>query len=277
MVSSTDRPGLVAATSRAVTDGGGNIVHAEQHADSTHGVFLQRIDVACDDPERLQTTFATFADANLHHWSCHPAGERIKAAVFVSRTGHCGYDLFARATLDELAIDPVALVSDYEDHRDLARRFDVPFLFVASVGDTTTDRTAHEAEITARLNPYQPELLVLARYMRILTPSFCETWSHRAINIHHSFLPAFSGASAYRQAYDRGVKLIGATAHYVTADLDEGPIIAQDTISVSHRDDVADLVRKGRDLETRTLARAVRAHTERRVIAYANRTAVFDG
>ena len=191
--------------------------------------------------------------------------------MLLSRAGHCAYDLLVRADLGELGLDVRAIVSEHADHEALGVRFGVPFHHLP-VG---ADRLQHEAQVAEVLRPLDVELVILARYMRILSAEFVTPFAYRMINIHHSFLPAFAGGGAYRQAWERGVKLIGATAHYVTPELDAGPIIAQATAPVTHRDQVEDLVRIGRDLETQVLASAVRAHVERRVIAYENRTVVF--
>jgi formyltetrahydrofolate deformylase len=194
-------------------------------------------------------------------------------AVLVTSEGHCLYDLLGRCATDDLDASVVLVASNRDTLREATERFGVPFHHVPVVGEA---RAAQEAEVLRLIEDADVDLVVLARYMRILSPALCERIGSSTINIHHSFLPAFVGAHAYRQAWERGVKLIGATAHYVTTDLDEGPIIAQDVTPVSHADTPATMTRRGRDLEAVVLARAVRAHLEHRVLAYANRTVVFD-
>ena len=193
--------------------------------------------------------------------------------MLVSRESHCLNDLLHRRRSGELPIEIPVVISNHPDHAEMADWFDIDYRHLPIVGG---DKAAQEALVVATLADHRVELVVLARYMQVLSPTFCDAWAGRAINIHHSFLPSFSGARPYHQAHDRGVKLIGVTAHYVTADLDEGPIIDQDVIRVSHRDDVDDLRRKGRDLEVAVLARAVRAHVEHRTLVYGRRTIVFD-
>ncbi len=268
-----DRPGLVRDSAEAVLRADGDIVHADQHADVVHGLFLQRLEVTVPTGagDALREELARMAASWPFAWSVHDLRVPVRTAVLLSRTGHCAYDLLVRADLGELPLDVRGVISDHADHAELGPRFGVPFHHVPA----GPDRAEHEAQITAALAPLDVDLVVLARYMRILSAELVGPYEQRMINIHHSFLPAFVGGGAYRQAWERGVKLIGATAHYVTADLDAGPIIAQATAPVTHRDGVDDLVRIGRDLETQVLAAAVRAHVERRVIAYGNRTVVF--
>ena len=206
-------------------------------------------------------------------WSLRFTDERPRVAVLVSRESHCLNDLLHRRRSGELPIEIPVVISNHPDHAEMADWFDVDYRHLPIVGG---DKAAQEDLVAAALADHDVELVVLARYMQVLSPTFCDAWAGRAINIHHSFLPSFSGARPYHQAHDRGVKLIGVTAHYVTADLDEGPIIDQDVIRVSHRDDVDDLRRKGRDLEVVVLARAVRAHVEHRTLVYGRRTIVFD-
>jgi formyltetrahydrofolate deformylase len=275
-----DRPGIVADTAAWVARSGGNIVDAGQYSDQHHGLFLQRLEFEADAPTgELRASFAEVAARWSMMWDLHePAtpARPARLAVLVSRQAHCLYDLLGRCATGDLDARVVAVIANHDDHADAAGRFAVPFHHVPVAGEGPEARAAQEAGVVAHLAALEPDLVVLARYMRVLSPGFCEAWGHRTINIHHSFLPAFVGAHAYRQAWDRGVKLIGATAHYVTVDLDEGPIIAQDVVRVSHVDTPASLARRGRDLEAVVLATAVRAHLERRVIAYANRTVVFE-
>lgn len=268
-----DRPGIVAAVGAFVERTGGNIVEADQHTDAAAGLFLQRVEFDVDaTAAELRRTFAPVAARFGMDWAVHDLGERDRIALLVSRQGHCLADLLGRAALGELAGEVVAVASNHDTHRALTERFGVPFRHVPDRGD----RPAQERALAAALDGFAPDVVVLARYMRILPPWFVARWQGRMINIHHSFLPSFAGARPYQQAHERGVKVIGATAHYVTEELDEGPIIAQQVMPVSHRDDPARLERRGRDLEAVVLAEALRLHLEHRVIVYGRRTAVFD-
>ncbi|MFM7271518.1 MAG: formyltetrahydrofolate deformylase [Actinomycetes bacterium] len=272
LVSAPDRPGLVADTTAYVRDVGGNIEEAEQHSTSG-GVFVQRMQLAVPGSTDLEQLRAGVAAITAGDVTCHEVGARTRAALFVSRAGHAAYDVMSRVALGSLPIEVVCIVSDHSDHADLARRFDVPFLGIPVEGRS---REEHEAEVLRSITPFGVELIVLARYMRILTADFLERAGVPAINVHHSLLPAFIGAGAYQRAWDRGVKLIGATAHYATVDLDEGPIIAQAATGVSHRDDPEDLARRGRELESAVLAQAIAAHCEFRVVLVGHRTIIFE-
>jgi formyltetrahydrofolate deformylase len=276
LVSCRDQPGLVHAVAQFVLDLGGNILHAEQHTDREAGVFFQRVEFDLDDAaiarSEIAGAFAPVArrfgmDAEV----CF-VDDRPRVVVLASKQQHCLSDLLARWRSGELPADIVAVISNHPDHAALAAFRDVPFHHLPVDGRS---RDRHEADLLDLLGRYQPDVVVLARYMQILGERVLDTYPKRIINIHHSFLPAFVGARPYHQAQQRGVKLIGATAHYATADLDEGPIIAQDVEPVSHRDSVEDMVRKGRDLETVVLARAVRAHVEHRTLVFGNKTIVF--
>jgi formyltetrahydrofolate deformylase len=274
LISCPDRPGLVHAVAGFVLDHGGNIVHAEQHIDVESGVFFQRVEfeTAERDTAALARAFAPVAERFGMAVQVRRSDERPRVAVLVSRQAHCLTDLLARWRSGELPADIVAVVSNHADHAALAQFHGIPYHHLPVTPATSSEQ---EAALLETLAGYRTELLVLARYMQVLGPPVLAAYPARIINIHHSFLPAFVGARPYHQAQQRGVKLIGATAHYATAELDEGPIIAQDVTPVSHRDAVADLVRKGRDLETVVLARAVRAHLEHRTLVYGNKTVVF--
>jgi formyltetrahydrofolate deformylase len=253
---------------------GGNIVHAEQHIDVESGVFFQRVEFEAPDVDvaSLAEAFAPVASRFGMSAQVRLTDERPRVAVLASTQPHCLIDLLARWRSGELPAQIVAVVSNHPDHAPLAEFYGVPYHYLPVTPQT---RAAQEAELRRTLAGCAVELVVLARYMQVLGSQVLADYPSRVINIHHSFLPAFVGARPYHQAQQRGVKLIGATAHYATADLDEGPIIAQDVAPVSHRDAVADLVRKGRDLETVVLARAVRAHLEHRTLVYGNKTIVF--
>ncbi|MGQ0825134.1 MAG: formyltetrahydrofolate deformylase [Actinomycetota bacterium] len=269
-----DRPGIVAAVGNFVATSHGNIVEADQHSDPAAGLFLQRVEFDTDaSVDALRREFTTIASRFSMDWALHDLATRARVVVLVSRQGHCLADLLARAHLEELTGDIVAVASNHVTHAELVARFDVPFHHLPEVND---DRDAQERALSALLGEVQADVVVLARYMRVLPAWITEVWRERMINIHHSFLPSFAGARPYLQAHERGVKVIGATAHYVTTELDEGPIIAQQVLPVSHRDDPARLERRGRDLEAVVLAEALRLHLEGRVIVYGRRTAVFD-
>ena len=280
LLSCPDQPGVVAATAQFLADHDGNIVHAEQHVDPGTGngdaVFFQRIEFDLDgfglDREQIVDAFAPIAQRLGMTVDLRFTDTPTPTAIMASRQPHCLYDLLTRWRSGELAMDLRLIVSNHADHAGIAAHMGVPYLHLPVTPDTKPEQ---EAQVLAALDAHGVELVVMARYMQILSDRFVAAHPNRIINIHHSFLPAFIGANPYRQAHDRGVKLIGATAHYATADLDEGPIIEQDTVHVTHRDDVARLTSRGRDLETIVLARAVRAHLEHRVIVHGHKTVVF--
>jgi formyltetrahydrofolate deformylase len=275
-----DQQGVVAATAEFIARHDGNIIHAEQHVDPGSGnsdaVFFQRVEFDLDGfglgRDEIEPAFGEVADRFGMNVQLRFTDEPIRTAVLASRQPHCLYDLLTRWRSGELPMDLRVIVSNHPDHADIAHHMGVPYSHLPVAPDT---KPRQEAEILTTLAEHEVDLVVLARYMQILSDGFVDHYPSQIINIHHSFLPAFVGANPYRQAHDRGVKLIGATAHYATADLDEGPIIAQDTVHVTHRDDVKRLTAKGRDLETIVLARAVLAHLEHRVLVYGRKTVVF--
>jgi formyltetrahydrofolate deformylase len=277
LVSCPDQPGIVAAVASFVASHGGNVIDLQQHTDHTDAAFFQRVEFELDrfDLARadIAAAFAPVADQYEMRWSLRFSDERLRVGILASREPHCLQDVLNRWRTGELPVDVDVVVSNHPDHADLARWFGVPYHHLP-IGDAGRD--AQEVEVRRTLEDHRVDLVILARYMQVLSPAFCETWRDGIINIHHSFLPAFQGARPYAQAHDRGVKVIGVTAHYATAELDDGPIIDQDVLRVSHRDDVDDLRRKGRDLEVAVLARAVRAHASHRVLVYGRRTVVFD-
>ena len=278
LVSCGDRTGLVAALSDFVFQYGGNILDADQHAEVETGLFFMRLvwDLAGFKLARpqIQSALEMLATRFQLTWELTYSDVRPRVAVFASRSPHCLYDLLLAHQLGELGGDLVAVVSNHDDLRPVAGHFGVRFEHVPVAGG---DKPRAEAAAQRLLGELAVDVVVLARYMQILTPTFVAQWPARIINIHHSFLPAFVGAKPYHQAKQRGVKVIGATAHYVTSELDQGPIIDQDVCRVSHRDDVDEMVRKGSELERRVLTRAVRLHLERRVLLSGNRTIVFGG
>jgi len=283
LVACDDCPGLVAALAQALYNQGANILHAEQHTDAVAGKFFQRI--RFEDPElggtdreaaesRLQATVRTVGARYSMKWQLRFEEKPMRMAIFVSKTDHCLYDLLLRHRSGELHCDIPLIVSNHESLRPVAEQFGVPFHVFPVDSKSKAEVETRELQLLADL---EIDLIVMARYMQILTEDFIGQFKERIINIHHSFLPAFAGGRPYHQAFDRGVKLIGATAHYATGDLDEGPIIEQDVIHVSHRESVADLVRLGRDVERTVLSRAVRLHLESRIFVHDNRTVVFTG
>ena len=276
LLSCPDRPGLVAATSTLIHHSGGNIAHADQHADDRHGLFVQRIEFEFPDGRSLdafRSEFAVLAESLDMEWEMVEPDQRARVALLVSREGHCLLDLLSRIRLGELAADVPVVISNHEDHREITEHYGVPFLHLPV---DPVDKSAQQRALLDALKEADVELIVMARYMQILPSEIIDRFPRRIINIHHSFLPAFVGAKPYHQAYERGVKIIGATAHYATAELDQGPIICQEVTPVSHRDTPDRLIRLGGDLEQTVLARAVRLHLERRILSYANRTVIFD-
>ncbi|MEY4632715.1 MAG: hypothetical protein RLZ18_87 [Actinomycetota bacterium] len=277
LISCPDKPGIVASVATWVASVGGNIVHAEQHTDTQDSMFFQRVEFTHSGATPLPTLSAGFA-ALAANWdmsfTLNELPWRPRTALLCSKQLHCAADLLSRTTYGDLGLDVVGLVSNHADAQPLATAHGVNFMHVP-VQEGANGRAEQEETLAALLDSMNVELVILARYMLVLPPVLVGPWAGRMINIHHSFLPAFIGANPYRQAHDRGVKVIGATAHYVSDVLDEGPIIAQDVARVTHRDNVAELTRQGRDLETVVLARAVRAHVEHRVLTFGNRTVVF--
>jgi formyltetrahydrofolate deformylase len=281
LISCPDRKGEVASIADFVYRHGGNILHADEHADEESGLFLMRvefdpkdfdIDLSDNTLADFARHFSPIADKFKMNWRLAQSSRRQRMIVFVSKYDHCLVDLLYRHQSGELACDIPLIVSNHADNQAVADFYKVSYAVVAV---TKEDKDQAEAKIHSLIALHQPDFMVLARYMQILSNSFVNKYPQRIINIHHSFLPAFVGARPYHQAFERGVKLIGATSHYVTEVLDDGPIIEQDVVRVSHRDTVDDLIRKGRDLEKVVLSRAVRWHVENRVLVYGNKTVVF--
>ena len=275
LLSCRDRPGVVATVADFVWRHGGNIIDAEQHTDRSDGMFFQRVEFELEgfavERDGIREAFEPVAAEFGMDVTVGFSDQRPRMAVLASRAPHCLLDVLSRWHSGELHADLALVASNHPDHAELAGFYGVPYHHLP-VGD---DPGAQDRAMQDLLAGHRVELVVLARYLRILSPTFVAGWPNRIVNIHHSFLPAFAGAQPYRQAHERGVKVIGATAHYVTEALDEGPIIAQDVAHVTHRDDIDDLTSKGRDLEVVVLARALRAHLGHRVLAWGNRTVVF--
>ncbi len=270
-----DQPGLVARVANWIFERRGNILHADQHRDRENNIFFQRIEwVPAPTSSPADTeAFRDFAHSLGMHARIASTAQRTRVALFVSKYDHCFHDLLLRGRAGEFNADLALIVSNHTDLAAAAASYGLPFHHLPVVG---SDKAAAEAAQLELLRRERIDLVVLARYMQVLSAEFLGAFARPVINIHHSFLPAFAGGRPYHQAHARGVKLIGATAHYATPVLDDGPIIHQDVARVTHRHDVDDLVRLGRDLEKLVLARAVRSHLEHRVLAYANKTVVFD-
>nr|WP_240341674.1 formyltetrahydrofolate deformylase [Janibacter melonis] len=270
-----DRPGLVAAVSGFVFERGGNITESQQYGDTLTGDFFMRVDFADEGGvglEQLREDFAQVAERHAMTWQMHDARRPLRTLVMVSRFGHCLNDLLFRQSTGSLQIEIPAIVSNHRDLEGLAASYGIPFHHVPVTAQTKPEAEARLLEI---VDEHDVELVVLARYMQVLSDGLARRMAGQVINIHHSFLPSFKGAKPYHQAHRRGVKLIGATAHYVTPELDEGPIIEQDVARVDHRLAPDALVTAGRDVEARVLARAVGWHAESRVLLHGERTVVF--
>ncbi len=277
LITCADRPGLVAAVADFVAGNGGNITDADQHVDAEFGVFFQRVEFELAGfaiaPADIAGRFAEIAAPLGMTFSLRFSDDVARVALLVSKASHCLVDLLARGRSGELAPAQIdVVISNHPDHADTAAFYGVDYHHLPVEAGNERQQ---EARLLAVLEGAGIDLVVLARYMRVLSGEVIDRYPHRIINIHHSFLPAFSGGRPYHQAHARGVKIIGATAHYATVDLDEGPIIEQDVTRVSHRDTVDDLVAKGRDLERVVLARAIRSHLHHRVLVYGNKTVVF--
>jgi len=276
-----DRTGIIARISGFLADHGGMIAEAAYHTDPDSGWFFTRQVVNADslpfDAAGLRERFGAVAAelSGESSWQVLDTGERPRAVVLVSKAGHCLYDLLGRVASGELDVDIAAVIGNHDSLADITRAHGIPFHHVPFPAGDPDGKAAAFAEVAKLVDEHNPNAIVLARFMQVLPADLCTAWAGRALNIHHSFLPSFIGAKPYHQAHVRGVKLVGATCHYVTADLDAGPIIEQDVIRVDHGDSAADLVRKGRDIEKVTLARGLRWHLEGRVLVHGNRTMVF--
>jgi formyltetrahydrofolate deformylase len=278
LFSCPDRRGLVAKIANFIYSNGGNIIHADHHTDFNAGLFLSRIEWYIEGfnlpRELIAPAFGAIAQPLNGSYQIHFSDEKPRMAIFVSKQNHCLLDLIWRQQSGELLAEIPVIISNHPDLEPIANQFGIDYHYLPITKDNKQEQQQRQLEL---LDRYQIDLVILAKYMQIISPEFINKFpSHNIINIHHSFLPAFVGANPYHKAYDRGVKIIGATGHYVTAELDAGPIIEQDVVRVTHRDDVDDLIRKGKDLERIVLARAVRHHVQNRVLVYGNKTVVFD-
>ena len=277
LLSCPDRKGVVASVSGFIYQHGGNILHADEHGDADSNTFLMRVEF---DPAQLDLPLSDFcaqfektAQKFEMQWRLAISDARTRVAILVSKYDHCLVDLLYRHQSGELVCDLACVISNHPESQSVADFYRIPFYLVPV---SKENKAAAERQIRELLTRQAVDLIVLARYMQILSPEFVQAYPQQIINIHHSFLPAFVGAKPYHQAFARGVKLIGATSHYVTEVLDDGPIIEQDVVRVSHRDSIEDLLHKGRDLEKVVLSRAVRWHVENRILLYGNKTVVFE-
>jgi formyltetrahydrofolate deformylase len=271
-----DRIGIVATIASFLADAGGTIVEAAYHTDQDTGWFFTRQEVAADTlpfgPDELRARFAAAVEPLAGEWQILDTEQRRRMVILVSKEGHCLYDILGRVASGELDVDVPAVIGNHPDLANITEAHGIPFHHVPfSAGD----KASAFAEVAKLVDEANPDAIVLARFMQILPAQLCADWAGRALNIHHSFLPSFVGAKPYHQAHRRGVKLIGATCHYVTAELDAGPIVDQDVIRVDHGDTIQDMVRKGRDIEKVVLARGLRWHLENRILVHGNKTVVF--
>ena len=277
LVSCPDRKGIVREIASFIATNNGNIIHFDQHIDFQKGIFFARVEWDITEfripRDQIGEAFKPIAEKFSMDYRIHFSDYLQKVAIFVSKQGHCLYDLLQRFRSGDLRGSPELVISNHPDLRPVAEFFGVPFYHIPKSRDNKRETEEKELKL---LEEKGIDLIVLARYMQILSKDFVDRYRNRIINIHHSFLPAFPGAKPYHRAYERGVKIIGATSHYVTEVLDEGPIIDQDIIRVSHRDSLEDFIRKGKDIERIVLARAVKWHLEHKVLVYEGRTVVFD-
>ncbi|ADU96793.1 formyltetrahydrofolate deformylase [Thermovibrio ammonificans] len=277
LISCPDRKGILAEVTGFIARNGGNILHADQHIDFQKSIFFMRIEWDLSGfkiPKgEIEKAFRPIAQQFKMNYQLHFSSEVKRVAIFVSKYDHCLYELLYRFKAGELKGELVTVISNHRDLQPVVEMFGVPFVYSPKSRENKREAEEREIEILEREGI---DLIVLARYMQILSDRFVNRFRNRIINIHHSFLPAFVGAKPYHRAYERGVKIIGATSHYVTEELDQGPIIEQDVVRVTHRDSVEDMIRKGRDLEKLVLARAVKWHLENKVLVYDNKTVIFE-
>jgi len=277
MISCTDRPGLVMEITQFIHSNKGNVIHVDQHVDLAENIFFMRVEFSLDTfiipRENIKSSISSLANASSFRAELYFSDDPIRLALFVSKDSHCLYDLLARHEAKELGnVEIPLIISNHDALRKAGERFNIPFHVFPITKENKLEQ--EKAEITL-MKEHQIDTVIMARYMQILSDQFISHFPSKVINIHHSFLPAFAGAKPYHQAYQRGVKIVGATSHYATPDLDEGPIIEQDVIHVTHRDSVSDLIRKGRDLEKIVLSRAIWWHTQRKVLVHGNKTVIF--
>ena len=273
-----DKPGIVVTITDFIYNNGGNILYLDQHVDSERGVFFMRVEWDLENftiqQDKIAEYFETLVGSRYQMTAqLHFSDTKLRMALFVSKMSHCFYDLLARYESDELKVEIPVIISNHTKLKHVAERLGIDFHCISITKDNKKQQEEKQKKL---LQQHDIDFIVLARYMQVLSDDFVKTYPQRIINIHHSFLPAFPGGRPYHSAYERGVKIIGATSHYVTAELDAGPIIEQDVVHVSHKDSVEDMIRIGRDLEKIVLARAVRHHVHHDLLVYENRTAVFE-
>ncbi|MBP8976546.1 MAG: formyltetrahydrofolate deformylase [Bacteroidetes bacterium] len=277
LFSCPDRKGLVSRISHFIFERRGNILDLDEHVDPDEKRFFLRISWSMEDftlsPEETIEAFVPLAKEFQAQWNIRFSNQRKRVAIFVSKYSHCLQELLWRYSLHEFDADIVLVISNHPDLKPLAEHYSIPYHIFPITANNKDEQEKNEINL---LRQERVDTIILARYMQVLSPQFVDNYPNQIINIHHSFLPAFAGSNPYKQAYERGVKIVGATSHYVTNELDEGPIIEQDIIRISHKDTLDDLIRKGRDLERLVLARAVRLHLEDRVLADGRKTVVFD-
>ena len=273
-----DKPGILAEVTDFITVNKGNIIYLDQYVDHVENIFFMRIEWELTDflvpQEKIEDYFATlYAQKYDMNFRLYFSDTKPRMAIFVSKMSHCLFDLLARYTAGEWNVEIPLIISNHPDLQHVAERFGIPFYLFPITKETKAEQEQKEMEL---LTKYKVNFIVLARYMQVISEQMINTYPNRIINIHHSFLPAFVGARPYHAAFERGVKIIGATSHYVTTELDAGPIIEQDVVRITHQDTVSDLVNKGKDLEKIVLSRAVQKHIERKVLAYKNKTVIFN-
>ncbi|WP_062059804.1 formyltetrahydrofolate deformylase [Aquimarina longa] len=277
LINCPDKKGIIATVTNFILSKKGNTVYIEQHVDRELKEFFMRLECEFDQDEEKLTLFKESFNTNVAkdynmHWKMYNTEKKPKMALFVSKYDHCLYDILGRHASGELKVKIPIIISNHKDLKSIADAFNIPFKHIPVTKTTKKEAETQQLEL---LKEHKIDFIVLARYMQILSPNFVDQFPHKIINIHHSFLPAFPGAKPYHSAYKRGVKIIGATSHYVTSDLDEGPIIEQEIVRVSHIHNVRDFILKGRDLEKIVLSRAIKHHIERKVLVYNNKTVIF--
>ena len=273
-----DKPGILAEVTDFITENKGNIIYLDQYVDHVENIFFMRIEWELKDflvpQEKIEDYFATlYAQKYEMNFRLYFSDTKPRMAIFVSKMSHCLFDLLARYTAGEWNVEIPLIISNHPDLQHVAERFGIPFHLFPITKETKEEQEKKEMELLAK---HKITFIVLARYMQVISEQMINAYPNRIINIHHSFLPAFVGAKPYHAAFERGVKIIGATSHYVTTELDAGPIIEQDVVRITHKDTVQDLVNKGKDLEKIVLSRAVQKHIERKVLAYKNKTVIFN-
>ena len=273
-----DKPGILAEVTDFITVNKGNIIYLDQHVDHVENIFFMRIEWELQDflipQEKIEDYFATlYAQKYAMSFRLYFSDTKPRMAIFVSKMSHCLFDMLARYTAGEWNVDIPLIVSNHPDLQHVAERFGIPFYLFPITKENKVEQERLEMDLLAK---YNITFIVLARYMQVISEQMIDAYPNRIINIHHSFLPAFVGAKPYHAAFERGVKIVGATSHYVTTELDAGPIIEQDIVRITHKDTVQDLINKGKDLEKIVLSRAVQKHIERKVLVYKNKTVIFN-